>query len=316
MNKFIIKTFFFTSLLLAILFTLNYIVEKGLRKSKLEYYAAWNDIYNSKCDADMVLLGPSRTEYMISPRILDSMLYINTYNLGMDGWFFSMEYQRMKIYLQHNKTPKYIVTNIDSRIFSPNTDLFKYEQFIPYLSDTMIQNATKNHIGEFTSREIYFPLFKYCNHPDLIKEGVKNYFNGQSITESKEKGYYPWPGKFDMNAFKDHVKHYPNGIMFPINDSVVGQFIDFVKFCKENNVKLIFDFAPLYYEEQHFERSLPEVMKIINSVAQQYEIPILDYRTDSINYDTSYFANVQHLNQKGAELFSKKLATDLQKYIK
>ena len=58
--------------------------------------------------------------------------------------------------------------------------------------------------------------------------------------------------------------------------------------------------------------------KTFQQIADQYNIPILNYQYDSLSYDTNYFYNRLHLNRKGAEKFSRQLANDLKKngYLK
>ena len=46
-------------------------------------------------------------------------------------------------------------------------------------------------------------------------------------------------------------------------------------------------------------------------LAADFDIPYLDYTYYELSYDTTYFYNTMHLNTIGADLFSKKLAQDL-----
>ena len=93
-------------------YALAYMVDAGLRKSRNSYYASWNDLYNSKINADLLIMGSSRAEFHISPKILDSALSLNTYNLGLSAWHFDMQYARFRMYLQHNLKPRYIIQKI------------------------------------------------------------------------------------------------------------------------------------------------------------------------------------------------------------
>ena len=133
--------FLFTFIYLLLIVCLGNIVDKGLRKSKYSFYAVWNDIYGGKVNSDMIFMGNSRTYVMLSPKIFDSVLGFNTYNLGMNGWGFGMEYTRFKIYLQHNPKPKYILQNVDIGVLGDRPDLYEYAQFLPYLNDTLLINV-------------------------------------------------------------------------------------------------------------------------------------------------------------------------------
>ena len=53
------------------------------------------------------------------------------------------------------------------------------------------------------------------------------------------------------------------------------------------------------------------MMTMFQNIADRNNIPFLDYSNDPICYDTSYFYNAMHLNARGADIFTAKLAHDL-----
>ena len=46
-------------------------------------------------------------------------------------------------------------------------------------------------------------------------------------------------------------------------------------------------------------------------ISTKYSIEFYDYSNDSLCFDKKYFYNASHLNNTGAEIFSKTLARDL-----
>jgi lysophospholipase L1-like esterase len=70
-------------------------------------------------------------------------------------------------------------------------------------------------------------------------------------------------------------------------------------------------YAPLYIDATEKIINIEGMYQMYDSIARKYNIPILDYNYDPISYDTIYFYNATHLNKKGAELFSVKLAHDI-----
>jgi lysophospholipase L1-like esterase len=52
-------------------------------------------------------------------------------------------------------------------------------------------------------------------------------------------------------------------------------------------------------------------MALYRKYADDYQIPFFDYSNDSLCLNKELFYNTTHLNKKGADLFSKKLASDL-----
>ncbi len=73
--------------------------------------------------------------------------------------------------------------------------------------------------------------------------------------------------------------------------------------------------APFYIEGQDRITNKDEHLKVISSISQEYKLPLLDYTKDSLSYTQDLFYNNMHLNKKGAELFSSKLALDLKSIV-
>ena len=88
-------------------------------------------------------------------------------------------------------------------------------------------------------------------------------------------------------------------------------FENFIKECKQNQIELIFVYTPEYIEGQKLFSNRTELMDFYKSISNHYSIPFYDYSADSLCYQKKYFYNASHLNQQGAEIFSRKLASDL-----
>ena len=59
-----------------------------------------------------------------------------------------------------------------------------------------------------------------------------------------------------------------------------------------------------------------EVINRYKTTLQKYNLSLLDYSEDTISYQQKYFYNTTHMNNKGADVFTKELSQDLQEYIK
>jgi hypothetical protein len=289
------------------------VVDAGLRKSRNAYFANWNDLYNSKINADLLIMGSSRAEFHISPKILDSLLVLNSYNLGLSAWHFDMQYARFKMYFQHNQKPKYIIHNVDVYGFSKRNNVADAPQFLPYIQDTILQNVIHNHKGAFDIYQQKIPLLKYKNNQKLAFEGFFNFAGFASLydTTSKYKGYrgndYIWNKDFEI--FK---KRFPKGAKYRFDKEIIRQFNEYLGFCKRENIKVILVYAPEYYEVQPYYKNKFELINLCQESVKKYGCYFLDYSKNSLCYNRDYFYNSQHLNKRGSELFS----TDLSESIK
>lgn len=292
-------------------------VDAGLRKSRNTYFANWNDLYNSKINADLLIMGSSRAEFHISPKILDSLLSLGSYNLGLSAWHFDMQYARFRMYLQHNSKPKFIVHNVDIYGFSKRTNVADSPQFLPYIKDTILQNVMHNHKGEFDIYQQNIPLFKYKNQQKMAFEGFLGFMGFSNLydTTLKYKGYYG--NNFVWNKdFENFKKRYPNGAKYRFDKEVIRQFDEYLSFCKKENIKVILVYAPEYFEVQPYYKNKSDLISLCRESVRKYDCQFLDYSKNSLCYSQNYFYNSQHLNKEGAELFSLDLGKKIKPLLK
>ena len=75
--------------------------------------------------------------------------------------------------------------------------------------------------------------------------------------------------------------------------------------------RIVFVQTPMHEMALRDMKNPVEMMGYYDSVSHQRGIPLLDYGRFSFSNDTSYFLNAQHLNRRGAEVFTDSLAHDL-----
>lgn len=304
------KILIFIVLVIGPIYIFNRIVTKGMKRSKM-IAGCLNDVYNSRAEADVLIMGSSRAVNDYSPAIFDSVLGIRSYNIGVNGWPVHLQYGMFRLYIAHNRKPAYIVQNIGWSHMGQRRDFFEYEQFIPYSKDTIVRRFTDNLEGGFTFAERYFPLFAYNNHFDLVKEGILSYMGkGGPPPKGYYKGYMPLYETWNTE-FESLKKKCPWVFLFERNDTALHEFRQFLTDCKQDNIKVVFVYAPTYIGATELMTNRKEMLDLYKALGDEFNIPILDYTYDSLSYDKKYFANTQHMNSTGAEIFSRKLAAEL-----
>ena len=81
----------------------DYFINRALRKSNHKYYIVWNDLVSGNLNSEVLVYGTSRARAHINSKILEDSLKLSTYNLGIDGYTFDMEYCRHRLVLEKNK---------------------------------------------------------------------------------------------------------------------------------------------------------------------------------------------------------------------
>jgi len=70
MKRFILRTIVYSFLLLVLCFGLQWMADKGLRKSASNDFKNWTRIVEGQINADLLVTGSSRAMRMIDPKIL------------------------------------------------------------------------------------------------------------------------------------------------------------------------------------------------------------------------------------------------------
>jgi len=310
MKRFLLKISLLSFTLLGLLLLLEQGITQGLKKSSSYTFVDWNNIYEGSINADVIVNGSSKALVHVSPFILDSVLQLSSYNLGINGHDFYMQHCKYSIYEQHNTKPKLIVQIISNSTLIKREDLYQLEQFLPYLHDSILVQNTKDYIGlDFFDYSL--PFVRYFGHSKIIKEGILSYFNIQTPQKkSKYKGYAPKSLQWD-NSFDRFKKYFPKGKTLEPHELSIQKFKEFIKRQRQNNIPLVLIYPPTYAPSQKYISNRVQIMNLYQAIAQEHQVLLLDYSHIPLTNQQDFFYNSQHLNKQGAELFSRRLANDL-----
>jgi len=114
-------------------------------------------MYNGEINADIIINGNSKAWHHISPKIIDSVIGLNSYNLGIDGYDFMMQKAKFDMYSKYNKTHKIVIQIVGNSTLDKRDDLYQNIQFKPYINDPIIREITKKYKG-FSFLDYNLPL--------------------------------------------------------------------------------------------------------------------------------------------------------------
>jgi hypothetical protein len=230
--------------------------------------------------------------------------------MGMDGTPFDVQYVKYLSYVENNNYPKVILQNVDWDTMDKNTPVFQKYQLVPYLSN----HSFKDHLLSYkilTRSDVYFPFLKYTGEPKAIQIGFSEFFGIQHFLSPKHKGFLAVNKKWDGDNFERRKKNGKSH--WHRNIEVERLFVDFLLDCKKKNIRVILVFAPCYYENAETMVDFNGLKTYYGDIARKYNLAFLDYSLDSISYNKNNFYNASHLNKKGAEAFTLKLANQLKR---
>ena len=302
MKKFILQIIIFGIGLLGAALGADYTISKNLRKpTTSQMLSNWNNIYSGKIQSDVVIMGSSRAWVQYSPHILDSILGINSYNLGIDGSPINRQIIVYDTYRRFNPKPKWIIQDIDFGTINKRNG-YRREQFFPYFFDDSLKKAITEY-EKYNLLETCFPIYRYAGYNELVKIGLGLIKFGET---DLVKGYSGKNKEWDGKKFKEQKE-----IFYAQDSAMLSLFDKYLARAYSENIKVIFVYAPMYIGATEKVINIEGMYQMYDSIAQKYDIPILDYNYNPISYDTAYFYNAMHLNKKGSELFSIKLAHDI-----
>jgi len=310
MKKFLIHIGCWFAALTITCVALNPLIDNGLRKMNnySKSQMTIEELLSDTIHADIIIMGNSRALCSYDPIILDSILHTKSYNIGVSGQPFGISYLRYQLFRQHNESPRILIINIDNNDLEMYNSDFGREQYYPYFSNPFIRNYLSS-LG-FSWWDMHLPLYKYKGDYKLVGYSLLSLVGMHPLPYAQHiRGYYNGNTPFDISELRAELRKTDS---FPtsVEPEAVELFAQFVQQQVHEGVQPVFVYAPQYeLLRTHVQRD--KCMQVYDSIAALYAIPILDYSAIEWSNDSAYFYNANHVNQRGAELFTISLVHDM-----
>lgn len=300
------KICLFTVSMLIILTAVTWMADIGLKEGRPGWFAEWNDITQGKASSDTLVMGSSRACVQVSPTILEQELGGTAYNLGMDGYMFDLQRARYALYRKYNKKPETIVQILDAGSFQKRDGLYRHEQFYPYYSEKIVVDAIKDYEG-FSPYRFYLPMFKYVGEYETLEKGLSGFLGLRELKTLRQKGYLAQNIKWN-NSFEEFKRDFPEGRVVTVDPDIRKAFEEYLAAAKNEGITVILVYAPEYVEVNPYLRNKPEIISMYQDIADRNGVPFYDFSTSYLSMDKTFMYDSQHLNKKGAELFTRTIA--------
>lgn len=308
MKRFLIKLGITVAALGIVVWGLDLIITHNLKNSNARMFSTYNAIYSDTLQCDAVVMGSSRGQVQYDVRIIDSIAGLDCYNISVDGRCIDAEVVIYNAYRHHAPKPKLIIQNVDWGTLQMSNG-YEREQYLPYLDKDDLYRQTKDSEG-FNWADRWLPLVRYAGYRNVILEGL-GLPAKMARPSNIYKGYIAVDAPWDGSALQQI-----DTLGFVCNPEAVDIFNRYLAQCQEEGVQVVMVYAPFYFgATQKMGSAVDSMFALYQSFADRYGCDILNYTYDSISYDTLNFYNASHLNHRGTELFSTKLAKDLSKLL-
>jgi len=303
-SKFLIKSLLF----LVILFFLDYFIGFALNyfyfKQDSGYLYRTTYAMNST-KAEILIFGSSTANHHYYPSSFEERMNNSVYNTGRDGNTVFYNYAVLQSVLKRY-TPKIAILDVNFQEFKKEptsydrlSSLLPYYRTHPYVK-TIIQLRSPYEKYKFLSK-----IYPFNSLIFGIVAGNSEY-NKSRENINDEKGYIPltkiWNQPIGVN--NKHVK-------YSLDSNKIHFFNEFIRNCVTANVKLYLVVSPRFSREKFEDSSLI----IAKQIATESNIPFFDFSKDAeFLHNGSLFADIGHLNDKGAKIFSNKVIDHILQY--
>lgn len=287
-------------------------ISKSLLKSSLfaDELKVWDNIYNNDNEEDVLIFGSSRAEVNINPKILNKYLNISSFNYGYNGQRLPLIDYRIGETL-NNIEFKNLVLVLDDFSFQ-NDYIFKIDQLSPILLFNYKLFEIQKEIGYYDMFDIFVPLKRYFKNKEDFNWGIEVYkkYAYSNIRTYRNLGY-----RENNKKFTENLGNNINEII-EFDKEVFNLLDTIIKKCKHKNINVIFITAPTYREKLISYSNHNDIINSLKDFSKINNILYIDYSNLFSVNGQEYFADPTHLNVKGANIFTKKLAEDIKPYIK
>lgn len=309
MRRFIIKICITAVTLFVLAWGLDMLMTWNLHNRRIRMFSTYNDILTDTLNCNAVVMGSSRGQVQFDVRIIDSITGLDCYNISVDGRCIDAEVTIYNLYRRHYFKPRLIIQNIDWGTLLMSNG-YEREQYLPYIrEDKTLFNEIRER-ENFTWTDYYLPLVRYAGYHKIIRKGLD--FRHARPHDPYYKGYIAHNAPWDGSVFRQI-----DTLDFTVNPDAEAIFDRYLAQCQKEGVKVVMVYAPIYIGvTRKMGAAVDSMFALYRSYADRYGCPILNYTYDSISYDTLNFYNASHMNRRGAEEFSIKLASDLKELLK
>ena len=243
----------------------------------------------------IVFLGNSHIECAINDTILK-----NSFNFGRSAEPMECIYSKTKLLQRYNPHLDTIIIGFDNYLLCYGSDKGIHPKlYSPYYFDTYtltdLVQMTINGSFDFIVSHLYHP-FHYLKLTDFIPSYIGTDCN---IHDLNALGGFLYLYRDKLEIAIQRIEKSNNNITH--YDSLACYFLDeTIKFCKENDITVIFLLPP-----QHHKCPLDSTYYKHHYNRYYSDIPFYDFRDMAL--PDSCFGDLDHLNHKGAAVFSEYL---------
>jgi hypothetical protein len=295
--------------------SVTWITNKGLKHSGMDFYGKLNAAGNTANNTNLLLVGSSRVLKQLDPVIIDSITGLNSFNYGLNAGTIKTWYNIMKYAIAYQKEIKLIVLNVDYNMFDISKDPYKDAYYYPFSDNTAYHELVLTDSGKINlvHRSRIFDVSLYDDYAKYA--AIDGLVRPNRVAAGVFKGYFP---NRDLNTFEVLSSPVNEKHEIVVAEKGVKIFQDCITLCKHHNIQLVLVIAPYFkeYSPEKYYSNFNAIIDTVDQIAKRSNVPLYNFVNTEMANDRQYFYNVNHLNSRGATLYSAAVADSVKEYLK
>jgi hypothetical protein len=242
--------------------------------------------------ADILVFGSSRANHSYVPEIFENRLFSTFYNTGKDGNFILYNNAIFRA-ITRRYNPKMIIIDISpEELTYSKSEYERLSSLLPYYKSHPEIGRIADLRGPFEKIKNFSATYPYNSLILMIAFGN---LESNILRKPDTKGYVPL-----FKTMNRKEKDTLNINYGTIDENKLAALRDIISICNKKNIDLVFVHSPIWNINQiNFCES--KLFELCSSGGNRY----LDLSTDQTFINSpDYFADINHLNDKGARVFS------------
>ena len=250
---------------------------------------------------DVIVLGSSRAIHHYNVDILSDTLGLSCINAGEDGMGILLMKSRFNQLIKR-RVPQMVIYEIH-----PEYDLFAESdnsKYLKYLRPYVWLDEIYSSVLEVSPNEKWELSSKMYQYNSIFIDIIVQWISRVPVM-ARESHWSPLNGVFDGKVDSSKITG-----TFAI-DALKEQYLrDLCVSCRNNNILLLFAMSPFYNEDTY------TVPPSLEDMIIEYQIPFINHYCDSsFVFNPSLFVDTAHLNERGANLFSSQIASEVKEIM-
>ena len=303
----IIRLILFVVCFVIVDFFIGYVMsslrEKGIKKNPQAI--ALKEAYCIEgVKSDIVIIGSSSASHHYISKMLQDSLKMSVYNCAQDGSFFLSQNILINMMLERY-SPKVILWEIGETALSNatngNLDYQSIDAFYPYYDNVYVRKIVQSKDKYQTIRML---SHAYRYNSDLLTYCNLCFAN----RNDKNLGYVPIKvgTVFPSKGNEDCVAK--------IDEAKVEMFTNTINKCRSCGTQVVLTSSPRFKEKSSLE--VCDSYKYLCDMIHDFRIPYLNYYScPPFDSDSTFFKDVNHMNEKGAEKYMQLFIPDFKRII-